>query len=76
MSLLTSYGSRQLFSGLRRGNTGAAGVGAALLLVGVLRDRRRPRKRLLYARNLSEGEAVRIRLLRGTSVVDETDVEG
>ncbi len=52
--------ARTLAGGARRGNAALAGLGAALLAVGLLRRKAAPRRRLLYARTLSEGEALRI----------------
>lgn len=62
MDLLRT-GARTLAGGARRGNPGLAGLGTALLLVGWLRRRRGPQRRLLYARTLRPGEALRIRLV-------------
>ena len=75
MSRLLGFGLRQLFGGARRGQPSVAGLGAALSIIGWLR-RRRHGKDLLYVRNLREGETVSIRLVRGRTVVDETEVEG
>ncbi|MBM3695030.1 MAG: hypothetical protein FJW79_03735 [Actinobacteria bacterium] len=62
MDLIRS-GARALAGGARRGNPGVAALGTALLLVGWMRRRRGPRRRLLYARTLRPGEALRIRLV-------------
>ncbi len=52
--------ARTLAAGARPGNTALAGLGAAVLAVGLLRRRAPSRRRLLYARTLSEGETIRI----------------
>jgi len=52
-----------LAAGARRANPLAAGLGTALLVVGLLRRRRAPARRLLFARTLRPGEALRVRLL-------------
>ena len=62
MNLLRA-GARTLAGGARRGNPGLAGLGTALLVVGWMRRRRGPRRRLLYARTLRPGDALRIRLI-------------
>ncbi|CAN5275156.1 MAG: hypothetical protein ACR2JP_03245 [Acidimicrobiia bacterium] len=76
MRTMRAFGIQQLFSGLRRGSPGLSGIGAALALIGWMRDRRGPSKERLYARNLREGETLKVRLVRGGAVVDETDVVG
>jgi hypothetical protein len=67
-SLLTN-GLRYLFGGARRGQTGLAGVGAAMTIVGWLRRRAAPKRELLWAKNLKNGETVKVRMVRG-EVVD------
>ena len=73
---LIRQGARALFGGARRGSTPLTGLGAALLAVGWLRKLTRPKRELLYSRNLRRGEAVRVRLLgsddsaEGEEVVD------
>jgi hypothetical protein len=75
-SEIMDYGTRQLFSGLRRGNVGASGLGTALVVLAWMREHRAPLKERLYATNLREGETLRIRLVRDGVVEDETDVSG
>jgi len=74
MNKLVTFGVRQLFGGARRGQAGLAGFGAALAVVGWLRDRTEP-KQLLYKRKLKPGEEVRIKFLRGDGG-DEISVSG
>ena len=74
MNKLVSFGVRQLFGGARRGQAGIAGLGAALAIIGWLRDRTEP-KQLLYTRKLKPGEEVRIKFLRGEAG-DEISVSG
>ena len=52
-----------LARGARRGNSALAAFGAAAVLVGWARRRRRAGPRLLYSRTLRPGEALRLRLL-------------
>ncbi len=72
---LLAFGMRELFGGARRGQSGIAGLGAALTIVSWLRSRRKG-KELIYSRTLKDGEAVNIRLVRGGTTVDETEVGG
>jgi len=60
---LIRRGAHTLAGGARRGNPGLAGLGTALLVLGWFRRRRRPRRELLFARNLRPGETWRIRVL-------------
>jgi hypothetical protein len=60
---LLRTGARALAGGARRGNPGLAGLGTALLIVGWMRRRRRPKREILYARALRPGEGLRIRAL-------------
>ncbi len=76
MKPMRVLGIQQLLSGLRRGSSAAAGFGAALVLLGWMRDHLRPAKERIYSRRLREGEMVKIRLVRGTTPTDETDVAG
>jgi hypothetical protein len=76
MNKLLANGLTYLFRGARRGQAPLSGVGAAMAIVGIVRNRRRPDRELIYARNLKDGEAVRVRLMRGSTVVDEQEVEG
>lgn len=65
MKRLAELGVRQLFGGARRGQAGLAGLGAALAIVGWLRERRGPKKQLIYKRKLKPGREIRIRFMRG-----------
>jgi hypothetical protein len=76
MNRLLSEGLTYLFRGARRGQAPLASLGTALAIIGFLRDRRKPPKELVYARNLKDGESIRIRLVRGGTMVDERDVQG
>lgn len=69
MNSWLSRGLNFLFGGARRGQTGLAGLGAVMTIVGWLRRRRGPDRELLWAKNLKDGETVKIRLVRG-EVVD------
>ncbi|MBN2114359.1 MAG: hypothetical protein JW785_09560 [Acidimicrobiia bacterium] len=60
---LIRRGANTLAGGVRRGTPGLAALGTAVLLVGWFRRRRRPRRELLFARNLRPGETWRIRIL-------------
>jgi hypothetical protein len=73
---LFSWGVSRLFGGLRQGRPGLAGLSAAVTFVSWLRRRRAPEKQRIYAVNLKEGQAVKVRFLRGEAVVDETEVVG
>lgn len=76
MNRLMALGLRQMFGGMRRGQTPLAALGAAMSVVGWLRQRSGPKRELIYAKNLKEGQALKIRLVRGETVVDETEVRG
>lgn len=65
MNSLMRFGLTQLFRGARRGQAVSAGFGALLTLVGLARRRRKSGRELLYARTLSEGEGVTVKLERG-----------
>ncbi len=67
---LIRQGARALFGGARRGSAPLTGLGAALLVVGWLRRLARPKRELIYARNLRKGETVGIRLLRSGEAVE------
>ncbi len=73
---LFSWGVSRLFGGLREGRPGLAGLSAVVTAFTWLRRRRAPAKERIYGLNLKEGDAVRIRFLRGKTVVDETEVVG
>lgn len=70
------HGLRFLFGGARRGQTGLAGLGAVMSLVGWIRRRSGPQRELLWAKNLKDGETVRIKMVRGEIVGIDTDSEG
>ena len=72
MNWLISYGVRRLFSGTRMGQPWMAGLGAALALIGWLRNRAEPEQQLVYRRVLADGEAIGIRV-RGD---DEEGTDG
>jgi hypothetical protein len=65
-------GARALAGGARKGNGALAGVGAAMVAIALLRRTGGPRRRLLYARTLEEGETLRI-AVRGAREVANTD---
>jgi len=68
---LVTFGIRQLFGGVRRGQASIAGFGAALAIIGWLRGRNHDNE-LLYKRRLKAGEEVRLKFLRGGSAEDMT----
>jgi|GEM_PF-1961163 len=70
------FGVTHLFKGLRQGRPGLAGLSVAMAVFGWLRKRRRPQQERIYGANLRPGETVRIRFLKGDTVVDETEVAG
>lgn len=76
MTRLMTYGIRQMFGGARRGQPYMAGLGAAITIISYLRSRGQPSTAPIYRRRLREGETLKIRLVRGQMVIDETDVEG
>lgn len=76
MQRLFSWGVSGVFGGLRQGRPGLAGLGAAVTVIAWLRRRRAPAKQRIYAVNLEDGQAVRIRFLRGETVEDENEVVG
>lgn len=69
-------GLRQLFRGARTGQPGLAGLGAVLVILGWSRKRRSRDQKPLYSQKLRKGQAIRIRLLRGETLVGEADVSG
>lgn len=75
---IVGWGVRQLFGGAREGNAGLTGLGAAVAIFGWLRtrSRNRPSRDLLYVANLVEGETLKVRYMKGRTVVDETEIEG
>ena len=72
MNRILSIGLRQLFGGARSGRPAIAGLGAALSLLGWMRHRRRKERGPVYERVLEDGELLKIKLVRGKPVVDET----
>ncbi|HSR14388.1 MAG TPA: hypothetical protein VLL51_01455 [Gemmatimonadales bacterium] len=60
---LIRQGTRAFFGGARRGSTALTGLGAALLAIGWVRRLARPKRELLYSRDLRKGDSLRIRLL-------------
>lgn len=62
MNLLRS-GIRMLAGGARRGSPFLAALGTAGAVVGVLRRVAQPRRRLLYAWTLRDGQSVTVRLM-------------
>lgn len=68
-------GLQWLFGGARTGNSFLAGLGAAVSIVGFMRSRRGPAKQLVFAKNLREGEAIKVRFMRGDEEVDSTEIE-
>ena len=73
---MSDYGSQQLFSGLRTGNSTASALGTALLVLSWMRNHRPPARELLYVANLSKGETIRIRLVDDDGEGEETEVTG
>ena len=69
-------GLQWMFGGARTGNSFLAGLGAAVSIVGWMRSRRGPAKQLVFAKNLREGEAIKVRFLRGDEELDSTEIEG
>ncbi len=69
-----SLGVRQLFGGARRGQPLVTAFGAAVSIWGLFKKINRSDKPV-YTRQLAEGETLRIRMFRGDTVVDETEVE-
>lgn len=65
MNSLIGLGATQLFRGARRGRPATAGLGAALLLVGLARRYSGKSRKLLFARTLKDGEQMTVTLLRG-----------
>lgn len=77
MNRLVSYAMRKTFAGFRLGQPVIASLGAAVSLIGWLRRRNAGSgKELIYSANLDEGESVRVRFLRGQTVVGEETIEG
>lgn len=75
MDRLLAFSVRQFFGGARRGQPLVTGLAAAVTLFGLARRFRRG-EALLYRRTMREGEAIRLRVLRGGEIVEDTEVEG
>lgn len=76
MTNLLKNGLTYLFRGARRGQSPLSALGAAMAILGWVRSRRGPDRALVYSRNLKDGEAVTVKLVRGGAVVDEERIEG
>lgn len=72
MNRILSIGLKQLFGGARSGRPAIAGLGAALSLLGWMRHRRRKERGPFYERVLEDGETLKVRLVRGKTVVEAT----
>lgn len=72
MNRILSIGLRQLFGGARSGRPAIAALGAALSLLGWMRHRRRKERGPVYERVLEDGEMLKVRLVRGKTVVEAT----
>ncbi|MET0830938.1 MAG: hypothetical protein ABWY62_01055 [Acidimicrobiia bacterium] len=73
---MSDYGSQQLFSGLRTGNSTASALGTALLVLSWMRNHRPPARELLYVANLNKGETLTVRLVGDDGEIDEAEVTG
>lgn len=73
---LLDLGIRGLFGGARRGQPIITSMSAGAALIAYLVKHRRPKKQLLYAKNLKEGQTIRISFLKGDAVVESRDIEG
>ena len=69
-----SFGVRQLFGGARRGQPTVAALGMAVTLWGLFRKLSRGDK-LLYSRELSDGESLTINMVRGKAAVGNSAIE-
>lgn len=77
MSRLVSYAFRRMFSGIRLGQPVIASLGAAVSIIGWLRQRNaRSKRELIYSRKLKPGQAVRVRYIDNDTIVREEIVEG
>ena len=65
MTPLISFGLAQLLRGARRGQAVTAGLGAAVMLVGLARRYSNSNGKLLFARTLKDGEGLTVRMERG-----------
>ena len=69
---LISAGVKQLFGGARRGQPIITGIGAVLSIWGLFRRYGRKEK-LVYSRELKDGETLRIPQIRGTAAVSDEE---
>ena len=67
-----SFGVKQLFGGARRGQPILTGVGAAISIWGLFRRFSRKEK-MVYSRELSDGETLRISQRRGSATVTDEE---
>ena len=67
-----SFGVRQLFGGARRGQPLLTALGAAISIWGLFRRFGRKEK-MVYSRELRDGETLRISQLRGAAAVTEEE---
>ncbi len=65
-----SFGVKQMFGGARRGQPLLAALGTAISIWGLFRRFSRD-NRMVYSRNLKDGESIRISQLRGAAAVKE-----
>lgn len=63
---IARWGLLQLFGSTRRQQPGMAAFGAALVVLGWIRDRNKPDRQLLHRETLLPGEEVRIVLNKDT----------
>ncbi len=69
-----AFGIRQLFGGARRGQPTVAALGMAVTLWGLFRKLSRGEK-MLYTRDLADGETLTIKMMRGKTVVADSAAE-
>jgi hypothetical protein len=67
-----SFGVRQLFGGARRGQPTLAALGAAISIWGLFR-RFSKKEKLIYSRELRDGESLRVSQIRGAATVAEEE---
>jgi hypothetical protein len=67
-----SFGVRQLFGGARRGQPTMAALGAAISIWGLFR-RFSKKEKLIYSRELRDGESLRVSQIRGAATVAEEE---
>ena len=66
-----AFGVKQLFGGARRGQPIVAALGMAVTLWGLFRKLSRGDK-LLYSRDLADGESLTINMIRGKAVATDS----